>query len=370
MMRHSRRGTAARRLSSTALIAFAAACSTEGAALGDSAVREQSPADEVPVVREAFVTPLDTLDNVDSPAVWHGPDGQHWLLSTAKEADVILVHEAATGQPIRRAGGPGTQPGQVERPNGIAVIGDVALVVERDNHRVQAFALPELRSLGVFGDRELRNPYGLAWSEIQPGVYGVYVSDNYEMPDESVPPDAQLGERIKHYRVSIAGGRVSAQHVRSFGDTSGDGVVRIVESVATDAAHGRLLVAEEDERDSHWKVYDLEGRFHSVFGRGRFPQQAEGLALYACGDTAGYWIATDQGPAVNTFHVFDRLTFRHLGAFRGAVANTTDGVALTQRSFGPFPAGAFYASHFDAGVAAFSWADIAAAVGLRADCTG
>jgi hypothetical protein len=33
----------------------------------------------------------------------------------------------------------------------------------------------------------------------------------------------------------------------------------------------------------------------------------------------------------------------------------TDGVALTQAGFGPFPAGAFYAGHDDGDVAAFSW---------------
>ncbi len=45
-----------------------------------------------------------------------------------------------------------------------------------------------------------------------------------------------------------------------------------------------------------------------------------------------------------------------------------DGVALTQTSFGPFPAGAFYAVHNDGNIAAFSWAEIAAALGLRSDC--
>ncbi|HST60286.1 MAG TPA: hypothetical protein VLK84_16385 [Longimicrobium sp.] len=47
----------------------------------------------------------------------------------------------------------------------------------------------------------------------------------------------------------------------------------------------------------------------------------------------------------------------------------TDGVALTQTGFGPFPASAFYAVHDDGNVAAFSWSAIADALGLRKDCT-
>jgi 3-phytase len=164
---------------------------------------------------------------------------------------------------------------------------------------------------------------------------------------------------------------VRAEHVRSFGDTAGAGVLRTVESIAPDAPNDRLLIAEETETDSHVKVYDLAGRFTGrVFGRGHFPQQAEGLALYACDDGSGYWIATDQGDRANSYHLFERRTLAHVGAFTGAATRRTDGVALTQRRFGPFAAGAFYASHLDGGVAALAWADVAAALGVRADCPG
>jgi 3-phytase len=94
----------------------------------------------------------------------------------------------------------------------------------------------------------------------------------------------------------------------------------------------------------------------------------EGIILYACGDTAGYWVTTDQDLTVNTFHVFDRATLRHVGSFRGDSTLNTDGIALTQRGFGTFPSGAFYAVHNDGNVAAFSWAAIADALRLRKDC--
>ena len=358
------------RLRATALLAsiFVVAC--QGAAESPVVKASATAADSVPPLRESWMTTRDTLDNIDSPAVWHGPDGEHWVLSTAKATDVLVVNDASTGAFVRRLGASGTARGQMQRPNGIAIAGDLAFVVERDNHRVQVFRLPGFQSLGTFGDKDLRLPYGIAMYAEAPNRFVVYVTDNYEMPDESVPPDSLLGERVRQYRVTVAGSAVRAEPIRAFGDTSGPGVLKVVESIAVDMPNQRLLIAEELETGSHIKVYTPEGKFTGqILGQGLFPHQAEGIILYACGDTAGYWVATDQAMTVNTFHIFDRVTLRHVGSFRGDSTLNTDGIALTQRGFGTFPNGAFYAVHNDGNVAAFSWAAIADALSLRKDCS-
>jgi 3-phytase len=320
----------------------------------------------VALVPEAFVTAFDSTDNIDSPAVYHSPDSGSWIIATAKTTNVLVVYDAATGAVLRRVGGTGAASGQLLRPNGIAVVDDsLLLVVERDNHRVQGFHLPSFRPLGAFAADLLRLPYGITWYREEPGVHIVYVTDNYEMPDESVPPDRELGARVKQFRVRFRGDSLHAEHIRSFGDTTGAGAIRIAESIAVDPERGRLLIAEELESDSHVKVYTLDGQFTGeVFGRGYFPQQAEGLALFRCGDSTGYWVTTDQGDSTNTFHLFDRISLKHLGSFTGSVTRRTDGIALTQRAFGPFREGALYGSHLDAAIGAFSWSDIAAALGL------
>lgn len=319
---------------------------------------------------EVWQTERDTLDNIDSPAVWHGPDGQHWLLSTAKTTDVLVVNDAATGKELRRVGGSGTGAGRLERPNGIAVIDDLALVVERDNHRVQVFRMPAFESLGVFGDSLLRKPYGIAvYPAGEKGAYIAYVTDNYEFVEDSVPADSLLGERVRQFRVVTGPRTVTAELMATFGDTAGPGVLKVVESIAADVPNNRLLIAEELETGSHIKVYTLDGKFTGeVIDAGLFPNQAEGIILYACGDTAGYWITTDQGMESNTFHVFDRQTLAHVGSFRGNQTLNTDGIALTQRGFAQFPSGAFYAVHNDGNVAAFSWEAIADSLRLRKDC--
>jgi len=324
---------------------------------------------EVALVEEVFETERDTLDDVDSPTVWHGDEGQHWVLTTAKATDVIIVNDAVTGAEVRRIGGTGSGPGQLERPNGVTAIDDLLLVVERDNARLQAFSLPRLESLGTFGEEQLRRPYGIAAYQDDQGRIELYVTDNYELVEDEIPPDSALGERVEQFRAWLEDGVLRHEHVRTFGDTTGPGVLRKVETIGVDAQNNRVVIAEELEPDSHWKIYGLDGRFSGqVFGRGYFPHEAEGLALYACPDGGGYWVGTDQDEETNTFHVFDRRTLEHLGAFSGGTTRNTDGVALTQAGFGPFTAGAFYAVHNDGNIAAFSWAEIAEELGLRSDC--
>ena len=354
-MSDGRNGSVARWLQVGSLIAVAA-CTGRG--------------DAVRVIDEAFITPFDSVDNVDSPATYHSED-THWLLATAKTGDAVLVYDAATGRVIRRIGRSGHGATNLRRPNGIVVADSLLLVVERDNARVHAYRLPSFASIATFGENILRKPYGIAVRPDGSGGWTVWVTDNYETPDGGIPPDRELGARVKEFRLREDGMAPAVTLVGSFGDTTTHGALRTVESIMADPSMGRLLIAEETESDSHLKVYDLEGRFTGqIVGRGRFPQQAEGLALYRCGDRDGYWIATDQGDSVNSFHVFDRESFRHLGAFTGRRARRTDGIVLTQLPFGPFPAGALFVSHLDGGVAAFSWQSIARALTLRGDCQG
>ncbi len=324
----------------------------------------------LPVVEERYVTALTPRDNIDSLSVWIAPDGVAWLLATAKETDRIVVYDAADGRELARHGASGGGPGELRRPNGIAVSGDLAFVVERDNLRVQVFGLPGFEPLHVFGEAELIYPYGLWIRELGGGRREVYVSDEYAQPDGSVPPLADLGERIKVYRVEGDGAPLASRHLRSFGDTTPRGALRIVESLWGDPAAGRLLIAEEDESyGSELKVYDLAGRFTgTLVGREQFVHQAEGIALWACPDGSGWWIATDQHSRANRWHLFDRLTLEHVSSFRGAVTNTTDGIWLHQGPLPGFPGGALFASHADAAVSAFDWRDVAKAAGIPDGC--
>ena len=324
---------------------------------------------EVAVITESFTTPRDESDNVDSPALWHGGEGQNWLLATAKEGNAIIVYDAANGEKIGRFGSIGTGLGELSRPNGIAVIDDYAVVIERDNHRVQVFILPEFKPLGVFGESVLRSPYGITIDRFE-GKYHLYVTDNYETPEEETPPADSLDRRVHHFAFTVEDNRVAAEHIKAFGDTSGEGVLYKVESILADRIYNRLLIADEHEDHRDIKIYDTDGRFTGqIIPHNYFFYEPEGIVVWECeADSSGYYLIVDQGKINNTFQVFDRKTLEYIGGFSGEITRNTDGTAITQKAFGDFRYGAFYPVHNDGSLTAISWQDIAGTLGLRNDC--
>ena len=327
------------------------------------------------VVREAFLTASTPDENVDSPASWTDGDGRTWLLATSKATNRLMVYDGDTGAELRRTGSKGSAAGQFDRPNGIFVFEDKVFVVERDNHRVQVLRLPDLRSVGTFGTDELKQPYGLWLRSTAPGQVEVMVTDAYmagedDKGDDITPPLAELEARVKRYRVKFVGSGIEAQYAGAFGDTTEAGAIRIPESIWGDPADDRLLIAEEDTvTGTAVREYGMDGHFRGrTIGLGLFKAQAEGIALWACPDGSGYWLATDQFKDRSLFHVFDRKTLRHLGAFSGQTVGNTDGVWLHAAATKRFPNGVFYAVHDDMAVGAFDWRDIAAALSLRKSC--
>ncbi len=322
------------------------------------------------VVKEAFVTPSTPEENIDSPASWL-QDGKRMLVATAKATDQLVVYDGDTGQRLRTVGGTGTALGQLQRPNGVATIDDRYLfVVERDNHRVQMFQLPDFTPLLAFGADALQQPYGL-WVQRKGEGYEVLVSDAYMAGEDAqgediIPPLAQLDRRFRRYEVAQAGGQWTAREAGAFGDTGAAGAIRVPESLFGDAANNRLLVAEEDvPTGTLLREYDLQGRYLGRdVGKGQYVAQAEGIALMRCADGSGWWVASDQFADRTVFHLFDRRSLAHVGSFAGEVTGLTDGVWLDERGDERFPQGVFYASHLDLGVAAFDWRDIAAALEL------
>ncbi len=321
------------------------------------------------VVAEAFITAATAQDNVDSPASWRAPDDKRWLIATGKASDRLIVYDGDTGATLRTVGGPGTALGQMQRPNGIAVIDDYVMVVERDNQRVQMFQLPDFKPLLAFGADDLKQPYGL-WVRAQKDSYEVIVSDNYmSAQNEDLPPPlAELGERYKRYQLRRVPGGWQARLMETFGDTTQAGAIRIAESVSGDIEHDRLLLAEEDiATGTRLREYSLDGTYRGRdIGADLFKAQAEGMALMRCAGGTGFWIATDQFKDRSLFHVFDRVTLRHLGAFAGNKTANTDGVWLDQSADARFPQGVFYAVDDDQAVAAFDWRDISKALSLPA----
>lgn len=217
-------------------LAVISACILAGAAL-----QPAPAAAPVVTIEERYITPLEPEANIDSVAV--APGAPALLFATAKATDVIKVFDASNGVELRELGGSGASSEQLLRPNGVAVADDLLVIVERDNRRVNIRSIPDYRALATFGEEQLRNPYGLWVQTLGDNEYRIYVTDAYEMPDEGIPPNAELDERVKSFRIGVErddSGKpsgVQSRFERSFGDTTSPGALRVVESIFGDPEH-------------------------------------------------------------------------------------------------------------------------------------
>lgn len=312
------------------------------------------------VVSEYFMTDRDVLLNVDSVAVWHGPDQQHWLIATAKTGNTLPVYDATTGLLLKTIGSSGTQAGQLQRPNGIAVQDDFLFIVERDNKRLQVFSLPDGQSIGM-ADGVMGRPYGIAVVTIVPHQrYMIYVTDNKGANGGQEP------KKVLQYEGIYDGNLFHLNLVRAFGDNSGDGALWKVESIAADPYYNRLFVADEHRERRNVKIYTLDGKFTGkTIGDGLILYEPEGIAVYELNDQEGYIILTDQDRQENTFWIFDRMSLKPIRSFIGNKTRNTDGIATSNNSFGPFISGALYAVHDDGSIHAYDWHTLAMACHLE-----
>ncbi len=312
------------------------------------------------IIKEDIQTIRDTTDNIDSPAFWSGKNGEKWIISTAKSSDCLIIDDAETGKNINRIGSKGNKLGQMDRPNGIYVIDSLAFIVERNNHRVQIFQLPEFKSIGTLGDSLLKKPYGIFVYKTNHSSYRSYITDNYNFDDKKIPPRNLLSKRVHIYTVTIVNNNLKWKFEKAFGDTSEKGALHIVESIHGDVENNLLFIAEEDTSQSSIKVYDLEGNFTgNVIGNDLFDGQIEGIFLIKCNDHTGKWIITNQSKKNNKFLIFDRTNFNYIGSFIGSNTRNTDGIWYTATPFGKFSKGAFFAVNDDGNVSVFNWKTIA-----------
>ncbi len=324
-------------------------CNTEKKQIKEEATKESSDK-QMLTSKPDVLSNWDELDNIDSPAFYKDETGAY-VITTAKSTDQLVVYNAVSGNVVKRVGTSGTDLGQFDRPNGIWVYGNLCFVVERDNKRLQILELPDFKPLLTFGEDKLDSPYGLTVFR-KNGTFNIYITDNYEFEKDVIPADSLLDKRVLHYTFEYKAGMIDdLKFVKYIGETTGDGVLRVVESINADPVNDNLLIAEELEGEGKTciKVYDLAGNYKNTIGLGLFKSQAEGLALIRC-NTDGYWISTDQSKESNIFHFFDRKTFKLVSSFESIDLKNTDGIWLTQESFDVNSKGAFIAVNDDGGI--------------------
>jgi myo-inositol-hexaphosphate 3-phosphohydrolase len=266
--------------------------------------------------------------NVDSPAIWIAPRPEDSLvLLTEKGGGSVMVFKAdARATFVRRFG-------KFKRPNGVAVLQgvaigsvkkDLAFVTDRGGDVVQVFSIPDFELVGAFAEG-VDKPMGVSlYHRPADGAVFAYV----------VPKFGNGDEKVIRFRIGEREGRIIGTREINFGNE----LLTNQETVMVDADRELVYVADENRREI--KVYDLDGKLQTAFGKGYFSAQVEGIVLTGCGKS-GFIIASDQKSATE-LEVFDRATFQHLGTIKTAL-RITDGLALTEHSLPDYPDGLFVA---------------------------
>ena len=266
--------------------------------------------------------------NVDSPAIWIAPNPEDSLvLLTEKGGGSVMVFKADSKATfVRRFG-------RFKRPNGVAVLQgvaigsvkkDLAFVTDRDGDVVQVYSIPDFELVGKFAEG-VAKPMGISlYHRPGDGAVFAYLVSKYGRGDD----------KVIRFRLGDREGRITATREINFGKE----LLTDQETVMVDADRELVYVADEDRHEI--KVYDLDGKLQTTFGKPYFSAQVEGIVLTGCG-RSGFIIAVDQ-KSVTELEIFDRATFQHLGTIKTAL-HLTDGLAVTEHPLRDYPDGLFVA---------------------------
>jgi len=261
-------------------------------------------------------------NNVDDPCFWfdqENPAGS-LVFVTTKDSGLVEVFNIATGEFVTSIKGFG-------RANNCAVAGNLLLttdlksdLAEAQPGKVKVHRIPGFDLVRSFAE-DTEAPHGIDILTLPDGKQRVYVTDE---SDASV------------HVYDLASGIL----LRTFSTGFGDGI----EPILVDDFHNRVFVARgEDEDRRGIGVFGPDGTLLREFGAEIFANDAEGMAIYACGD-GGYLIVADQNKTKAEFEIFERVSLEHLGTFwiqngDGEFTDATDGIDILQAPLPGFPSG-------------------------------
>lgn len=348
------------------------------AGTGCSTAPPAGPSTDSATIRPSHATQPVTAD-ADDPAIWNHPsDPQRSLIlgtNKVKAPDGAVAVFRMDGTTLQTFSGL-DRPNNVDVEYGLPLGGrniDIAVATERLRNQLRVFevradgsGISDITSSGktlVFAGRsgEQAAPMGISlYRRPKDGAIFAIVA-----PKEG-PRTGYLGQ----YRLEDDGhGRVKASFVRYFGNFSG---IAEIEAVAVDDALGYVFYSDEGDGIHKYHAdpdHPAAATELAHFGKTGFKADREGIAIYARDNGTGYIVCTDQLALNSEYHVYAREGEpgnphdhnRLLKIVKGG-ADTTDGIEITSRPAGGFPAGFLAAMNSkDRNFLLFSWTEIAEA---------
>ncbi|BFO67550.1 phytase [Chryseobacterium sp. KCF3-3] len=279
------------------------------------------------------------VHDTDDPAIWINPQdaSKSIIIGTDKDTDGGLYAFDLNGKIINKVLGL-KRPNNVDLEYGFILNGertDIAAVTERETNKVKLYSLPELKEVGeisVFEGETERGPMGVSMYK-NPETGDIFVIAGRK----SGPADGYLWQ----YRLVEKNGSVTGEVVRKFGKYSG---LKEIESIAVDDEMGYIYYSDEQFGVHKYYADPEKGNEElSVFGKGDFKSDVEGISIYPTAKGKGYILVSNQQN--DTFNVYLRED-QSKGRIAEIPVSTleSDGSEVTNVNLGPkFPKGVFVA---------------------------
>lgn len=279
------------------------------------------------------------VHDTDDPAIWINPQdaSKSIIIGTDKDTDGGLYAFDLNGKITHKVLGL-KRPNNVDLEYGFILNGkktDIAAVTERETNKVKLYSLPELKEVGeivVFEGESERGPMGVSLYK-NPETGNIFVI----VGRKSGPADSYLWQ----YKLTEKNGSITGEVVRKFGKYSG---LKEIESIAVDDEMGYIYYSDEQFGVHKYYADPEKGNEElSVFGKGDFKSDVEGISIYPTAEGKGYILVSNQQN--DTFNVYLRED-QSKGRIAEIPVSTleSDGSEVTNVNLGPkFPKGVFVA---------------------------
>jgi 3-phytase len=302
----------------------------------------------------------------DDPAIWinRADPAQSLIVGTDKNSDGALYVFNLQGKIVQKVSGL-KRPNNVDIAYGLHLNGqpaDIAVTTERETNSLRIYRLPDMQPLDgggipVFAGEQERAPMGISLYT-RPADSAIFAI----VSRKSGPADQYLWQ----YRLQgNHKGQVTATLIRKFGRYSAK---KEIESVAVDNELGYIYYSDEQTGIRQYYADPAKGNAElSLFGKGEFRVDNEGISIYKTGTGTGYILVSDQD--ANSFNVYRREgdagnPQQHplLKKIPVAAVNS-DGSDVTNVPLGSqFPRGLFVAMSTDRTFHYYDWRQLAALI--------
>lgn len=258
---------------------------------------------------QPFIVTEPVKYDTDDPAIWinqNDPE-KSLVLGTDKKSDGALYVFDLEGKIIDSL-----SIRQLKRPNnvdiayGLLIDGketDIAVVTERETHKLRIFSLPDMKPLDHGGLPMFEGEVGEGYRDLM-GI-GLY-KDPLDKEIHAIvgrKEGPQDGTYLWQYKLSDDGKHgVKSELIRKFGHYSGE---KEIEAIAIDSELGFVYYSDETVgvRKYHANP-ELGNEELALFAQKGFERDHEGISIFKTDKGKGYILVSDQQS--NAFHIFPR----------------------------------------------------------------